>query len=161
MSKSLGNCIYLSDDKDTLWQKVRSMYTDPTHVNVSDPGHVEGNAVFTYLEAFSTDQDFADFWPEYKNLDELKAAYTHGGVGDMKCKKLLNNILNRILEPIRQRRHELEQDIPAIYDILRKGSEQAREYAAQTMDEVRKTMQIDYFNDTELIRQQQERFNTK
>ena len=161
MSKSLGNCIYLSDDKDTLWQKVRSMYTDPTHVNVSDPGHVEGNAVFTYLEAFSTDQDFVDFWPEYKNLDELKAAYTHGGVGDMKCKKLLNNILNRILEPIRQRRHELEQDIPAIYDILRKGSEQAREYAAQTMDEVRKAMQIDYFNDTELIRQQQERFNTK
>ena len=93
--------------------------------------------------------------------EELKAAYTHGGVGDMKCKKLLNNILNRILEPIRERRHELEQDIPAIYDILRKGSEQAREYAAQTMDEVRKAMQIDYFNDTELIRQQQERFNTK
>lgn len=108
MSKSLGNCIYLSDDKDTVWQKVKGMYTDPTHLNVSDPGHVEGNAVFTYLDAFSTDQDFADFWPEFQNLDELKAAYTHGGVGDMKCKKMLNKVINRMLDPIRERRAEYE-----------------------------------------------------
>lgn len=158
MSKSLGNCIYLSDDSDTLWQKVRSMYTDPTHVNVSDPGHVEGNAVFTYLDAFATDQDFADFWQEFSNLEELKAAYTHGGIGDMKCKKLLFNILERMLEPIRLRRKELQQDIPGIYDILRKGSEQAREFAAQTMDEVRQAMQINYFEDEALIREQAERF---
>ena len=161
MSKSLGNCIYLSDDKDTVWQKVKGMYTDPTHLNVSDPGHVEGNAVFTYLDAFSTDQDFADFWPEFQNLDELKAAYTHGGIGDMKCKKLLNNILNRMLEPIRQRRHEFEQDIPAIYDILKKGSEEAREAAAQTMDDVRRAMRINYFDDKELIQSQAEHFKAK
>ena len=127
MSKSLGNCIYLSDDADTVWSKVKSMYTDPTHLNVSDPGHVEGNAVFTYLDAFSCDQDFADFWPEFKNLDELKAAYTAGGIGDMKCKKLLNNVINRMLDPIRARRHEYEQDIPEIFNILKKGSESARE----------------------------------
>lgn len=161
MSKSLGNCIYLSDDKDTVWQKVKGMYTDPTHLNVSDPGHVEGNAVFTYLDAFSTDQDFADFWPEFKNLDELKAAYTHGGIGDMKCKKLLNNILNRMLEPMRQRRHEFEQDIPAIYDMLKKGSDKARETAAQTMDDVRRAMRINYFEDKELIQSQAEHFKAK
>ena len=148
MSKSLGNCIYLSDSKDEVWQKVRSMYTDPTHLNVSDPGHVEGNAVFTYLDAFSTDQDFADFWPEYQNLEELKEHYQRGGLGDMKCKKFLNEVLNKFLDPMRQRRAELEQDIPAIYDILRRGTEQAREVAAQTMDEVRKAMRIDYFGDT-------------
>ncbi len=159
MSKSLGNCIYLSDDADTVWQKVRSMYTDPTHINVSDPGHVEGNAVFTYLDAFATDEDIATFWPEFNNLDELKAAYTAGGIGDMKCKKLLNNVLNKILEPIRTRRHEFEKDIPEIFNILRKGSETARETAAQTMDEVRKAMRIDYFNDTDLIRQQVEKYN--
>ena len=172
MSKSLGNCIYLSDDADTVWKKVKSMYTDPTHVNlndpghvedpthlnVSDPGHVEGNAVFTYLDAFSTDQDFADFWPEFKNLDELKAAYTHGGIGDMKCKKLLNSVINRMLDPIRERRHTFEQDIPEIFNLLKKGSEQARETAAQTMDEVRKAMQIDYFNDAALIQQQAEKY---
>ncbi|WP_024990341.1 tryptophan--tRNA ligase [Segatella albensis] len=161
MSKSLGNCIYLSDDKDTVWQKIRGMYTDPTHLNVSDPGHVEGNAVFTYLDAFSTDQDFADFWPEFKNLDELKAAYTAGGIGDMKCKKMLNNVINRMLDPIRERRHEYEQDIPEIYNILKKGSIEARETAAQTMDEVRKAMQIDYFNDAALIQQQAEKFRAK
>ena len=148
MSKSLGNCIYLSDSKDEVWQKVRSMYTDPTHLNVSDPGHVEGNAVFTYLDAFSTDQDFRDFWPEYQNLEELKEHYQRGGLGDMKCKKFLNEVLNKFLDPMRQRRAELEQDIPAIYDILRRGTEQAREVAAQTMDEVRKAMRIDYFGDT-------------
>lgn len=147
MSKSLGNCIYLSDDADTVWKQVKGMYTDPTHLNVSDPGHVEGNAVFTYLDAFATDQDFADFWPEFKNLDELKAAYTHGGIGDMKCKKLLNKIINRMLDPIRRRRHEYEQDIPEILNILKRGSESAREAAAKTMDEVRKAMRIDYFED--------------
>ena len=161
MSKSLGNCIYLSDDKDTVWQKVKSMYTDPTHINVSDPGHVEGNAVFTYLDAFATDADFAEFWPEFSCLDELKAAYTAGGIGDMKCKKLLNKVLEKMLEPIRQRRHEFEQDIPEIYNILRKGSEAAREVAAQTMDEVRRAMQINYFDDTALIQQQAERFRQK
>lgn len=158
MSKSLGNCIYLSDDADTVWTKVKSMYTDPTHLNVSDPGHVEGNAVFTYLDAFSTDADFAEFWPEFQNLDELKAAYTAGGIGDMKCKKLLNHVLNKMLEPIRVRRHEFEQDIPEIYNILKKGSEVARAAAAQTMDEVRAAMRINYFDDEELIRSQAERF---
>ncbi len=158
MSKSLGNCVYLSDDADTVWKKVKGMYTDPTHLNLSDPGHVEGNAVFTYLDAFSTDQDFADFWPEYNNLDALKDAYTHGGVGDMNCKKLLNSVINRMLDPIRERRHEFEQDIPEIFNILKKGSDDARAAAAQTMDEVRKAMQIDYFNDAALIKQQTEKF---
>jgi tryptophanyl-tRNA synthetase len=161
MSKSLGNCIYLSDSADEVWQKVRSMFTDPTHLNVSDPGHVEGNAVFTYLDAFASDDDFAKFWPEYQNLDELKDHYRRGGLGDMKCKKFLNEVLNQFLEPMRQRRHEFEQDIPEIYNILKKGTEQAREVAAQTMDEVRKAMRIDYFNDTELIRQQSEFFKAK
>ena len=150
MSKSLGNCIYLSDSKDEVWQKVRSMYTDPTHLNVSDPGHVEGNAVFTYLDAFSTDQDFRDFWPEYQNLEELKEHYQRGGLGDMKCKKFLNEVLNKFLDPMRQRRAELEQDIPEICNILKKGTQQAREVAAQTMAEVRQAMRIDYFDDAEL-----------
>ncbi|PTL34784.1 tryptophan--tRNA ligase [Prevotella sp. oral taxon 376] len=161
MSKSLGNCIYLSDDADTVWQKVRSMYTDPTHINVSDPGHLEGNAVFTYLDAFSTDQDFADFWPDFQNLEELKAAYTAGGIGDMKCKKLLNNVINRMLDPIRERRRQYEQDIPEIFNILKKGSEAAREAAAKTMDEVRAAMRINYFDDEELICQQAEKFKKK
>ena len=145
MSKSLGNCIYLSDSADEVWQKVRSMYTDPEHINLNDPGHVEGNAVFTYLDAFSTDEDFKKFWPDYQNLDELKDHYRRGGLGDMKCKKFLNQILNQFLEPMRQRRAEFEKDIPEIYNILRKGTEQAREVAAQTMDEVRRAMQINYF----------------
>ena len=161
MSKSLGNCIYLSDSADEVWQKVRSMYTDPTHINLNDPGHVEGNAVFTYLDAFSTDADFAQFWPEYQNLDELKDHYRRGGLGDMKCKKFLNQVLNQFLEPMRQRRHEFEQDIPEIYNILRRGTERARETAAQTMAEVRHAMQIDYFDDHELIRQQAERYRDK
>ena len=146
MSKSLGNCIYLSDSADDVWQKVRSMYTDPEHINLNDPGHVEGNAVFTYLDAFSCDADFAEFLPDYH------------GLGDMKCKKFLNQVLNKFLEPMRVRRAEFEKDIPEIYNILKKGTEQAREVGAQTMDEVRKAMRIDYFNDTELIRQQAERF---
>lgn len=158
MSKSLGNCIYLSDDADTVWTKVKSMYTDPTHLNVSDPGHVEGNAVFTYLDAFSSDHDFADFWPDFSNLDELKAAYTAGGIGDMKCKKFLNSVINRMLDPIRARRREFEQDIPEIFNILKRGSEEARAVAAQTMDEVRAAMRIDYFEDAELIREQAEKF---
>lgn len=158
MSKSLGNCIYLSDSADEVWQKVRSMFTDPDHLRVDDPGKVEGNAVFTYLDAFSTDEDFEKFWPEYRNLDELKDHYRHGGLGDMKCKKFLNNVLQQYLEPMRQRRHELEQDIPEVYRILQRGTEKAREVAAQTMDEVRRAMQIDYFNDAELIRQQSEMF---
>ena len=158
MSKSLGNCIYLSDDADSVWASVKGMYTDPTHLNVSDPGHVEGNAVFAYLDAFSTDQDFADFWPEFANLDELKAAYTAGGIGDMKCKKLLNNVINRMLEPIRARRKEYEKDIPEVFNILKRGSEVAREAAAQTMDEVRAAMRINYFDDAELIREQAEKF---
>lgn len=161
MSKSLGNCIYLSDDAKTVEQKVKSMYTDPTHLNVSDPGHVEGNAVFTYLDAFATDQDFADFWPEFKTLDELKDAYTHGGIGDMKCKKMLMKVINRMLDPIRQRRHEYEQDIPEIFNILRRGSDAAREAAAQTMDEVRNAMRINYFDDERLIKEQSEKYREK
>lgn len=161
MSKSLGNCIYLSDTAEDVWQKVRSMYTDPEHVNLNDPGHVEGNAVFTYLDAFSTDEDFANFLPEYQNLDELKDHYRRGGLGDMKCKKFLNQVLNQFLEPMRAHRAEFEKDIPEIYSILKKGTEQAREVGAQTMDEVRKAMRIDYFNDAELIRQQAEKFAAK
>ena len=158
MSKSLGNCIYLSDDVDTVWTKVKGMYTDPTHLNVSDPGHVEGNAVFTYLDAFVKDTDFTEFWAEFSNLDELKAAYTAGGIGDMKCKKFLNNVLNKMLEPIRKRRHEFEQDIPEIYNILKRGSISAREVAAKTMSEVKAAMKINYFNDIELIQNQAKRF---
>ena len=161
MSKSLGNCIYLSDDTKTVEQKVKSMYTDPTHLNVSDPGHVEGNAVFTYLDAFATDQDFADFWPEFKTLDELKDAYTHGGIGDMKCKKMLTKVINRMLDPIRARRHEYEQDIPEIFNILHRGSDAAREAAAQTMDEVRNAMRINYFDDERLIKEQSEKYREK
>ena len=161
MSKSLGNCIYLSDDADTVWQKVRSMFTDPNHLNVSDPGTVEGNAVFTYLDAFSCDEHFAKYLPDYQNLDEMKDHYRRGGLGDMKCKKLLNSILNEMLEPIRQRRHELEQDIPEIYNILRRGTEKARETAVKTMDEVRNAMKINYFDDKELIKQQSEYFRAK
>ena len=161
MSKSLGNCIYLSDDADTVWQKVRSMYTDPEHINLNDPGHVEGNAVFTYLDAFSKPEHFAQYWPEYQNLDELKDHYRRGGLGDMKCKKFLNQILNEFLEPMRQRRHEFEQDIPEIYNILRRGTEKARETAAQTMSEVRQAMQINYCDDEELIRSQAEAFRAK
>ena len=130
-------------------------------MSMDEPGNLEGNAVFTYLEAFSTPDDFAEFWPEYKTLDELKEHYVRGGIGDGTCKKFLNNVLNKTLEPMRVRRHELEQDIPEIFNILRKGTEAARETAAQTMDEVRKAMQIDYFNDMALIQQQAEKFRTK
>ena len=127
-------------------------------MSIDDPGHLEVNAVFTYLEAFCSDEDFANYWPEFRNLDELKAQYVLGGIGDGNCKKFLNTIINNMLEPMRQRRQEFEKDIPEIYNILRKGTEKARETAAQTMDEVRHAMRIDYFNDVELIRQQAERF---
>lgn len=137
------------------------MYTDPNHLNVSDPGTVEGNAVFTYLDAFCTDADFAEFWPEYANLDELKDHYRRGGLGDMKCKKFLNSVLEKILEPMRRRRHEYEQDIPGIYAMLKEGTEKARETAVQTMDEVRRAMRINYFDDEELIRSQAERYRNK
>ena len=159
MSKSLGNCIYLSDDADTVWQKVRSMYTDPGHVNLNDPGKVEGNAVFTYLDAFSCDEDFAEFWPEYANLDELKDHYRRGGLGDVKCKKFLKKVINKMLDPIRERRKEYAKDIPEIFNILHKGSLDAREVAAKTMAEVRHAMRIDYFDDADLIKQQTEKFN--
>ena len=161
MSKSLGNCIYLSDDADTVWKKVKGMYTDPKHLNVSDPGRVKGNTVFTYLDAFSTDDDFAEFWPEFKTLNELKTAYRRGGIGDMKCKKLLNDALNKMLDPIRKRRQEFEQDIPEIYNILKKGSEAARETAAQTLSEVKAAMQINYFDDFKYICNQAEKFKQK
>ena len=161
MSKSLGNCIYLSDSAADVWKKVKKMSNGEPRMSMDEPGHLEGNAVFTYLEAFSTPDDFAEFWPEYKTLDELKEHYVHGGIGDGTCKKFLNSVLNKMLDPIRVRRHEYEQDIPEIYNILRKGTEAARETAAQTMDEVRKAMRIDYFNDAALIREQTEKFRAK
>ena len=161
MSKSLGNCIYLSDEQKEMQQKVKSMYTDPGHLRVEDPGKVEGNTVFTYLDAFSTEDDFAEFWPEYKNLEELKDHYRRGGLGDMKCKKFLIKVLDRQLEPIRQRRHEFEQDIPEVYNILKKGSDAAREVAAQTLHEVREAMKINYFDDLELIKEQAMKYQGK
>lgn len=158
MSKSLGNCIYLSDTPKEVQQKVRSMYTDPLHLRVEDPGHLEGNTVFTYLDAFSTPQDFADFMPDYASLDEMKEHYKRGGLGDMKCKKFLVKILERQLEPVRHRRHEFEQDIPEVYNILKRGSETAREVAAQTLHEVREAMKINYFDDQQLIQEQAARY---
>ena len=158
MSKSLGNCIYLSDSAADVWKKVKKMSNGEPRMSLDEPGHLEVNAVFTYLEAFSSDEDFAEFWPEFKTLEELKAQYVKGGIGDGTTKKFLNNVLNKFMEPIRQRSHEFEQDIPEIYNILKKGTEKARETAAQTMCEVRSAMQINYFDDTELIRQQSERF---
>ena len=158
MSKSLGNCIYLSDTEEDVKKKVMSMYTDPLHINVSDPGHIEGNTVFTYLDAFCKPEHFGLYNPEYNSLDELKAHYQRGGLGDMKVKRFLLNILQAELEPIRNRRKEFEKDIPAIYDMLRKGSEAAREVAAQTLDDVRRAMRINYFDDAELIAEQAKRF---
>lgn len=159
MSKSLGNCIYLSDDAATVWKKVKKMSNGEPRMSMEEPGHLEGNAVFTYLEAFSTDEDFAEFWPEFENLEALKQQYVQGGIGDGTCKKFLNSVINKMLDPIRTRRHEWEQDIPEIFNILKKGSEAARETAAKTMDEVRAAMQINYFDDQELIRQQIEKFS--
>ena len=161
MSKSLGNCIYLSDSADEVNKKVKSMYTDPTHLQVNDPGHLEGNTVFTYLDAFATDEMVAAMTTDYQTLQEMKDHYTRGGLGDMKCKKLLMNVLQETLEPIRQRRAEFEKDIPQVYDILKKGCEVAREAACQTMDEVRRAMKINYFQDSALIEEQSRRFASK
>ena len=158
MSKSLGNCIYLSDTEEEVARKVKGMYTDPLHLKVSDPGHIEGNCVFTYLDAFSNDGHFAEYLPEYANLQELKDHYTRGGLGDVKIKKFLNAVLEEELAPIRARRAEFEKDIPMVYDILKKGSETARAAAAQTMDEVKRAMRINYFDDAELIRAQAEKY---
>ncbi len=158
MSKSLGNCIYLADTAKEVKQKVMSMYTDPLHVHVEDPGHLEGNTVFTYLDAFCRPEHFAAYWPEYQNLDEVKEHYTRGGLGDMKVKKFLNKILEEELAPIRERRAEFAKDIPAIYDMLKKGCEAAREVAAQTLDDVRRAMKITYFDDAQLIAEQAKRF---
>ena len=171
MSKSLGNCIYLSDSAETVWDKVKGMYTDPLHLQVSDPGHIEGNTVFTYLDAFCTPEHFEKFAEcfvgkkvsfEFHSLDELKAQYQAGGLGDMMIKKFLNAVLNDALEPIRSRRHELEQNIPYVYEVLRKGSEAARAKAAQTLSEVKAAMKINYFDAgvlDELIKEQKEKYN--
>lgn len=158
MSKSLGNCIYLSDSEADVKKKIMSMYTDPEHLLVSDPGHLEGNTVFTYLDAFCKPEHFERYLPDYANLDELKAHYTRGGLGDVKVKKFLNNIIQEELEPIRKRRNEYEKDIPEVYNILRKGTEAAREVAAQTLSEVKSAMKINYFDDVELIKAQSEKY---
>lgn len=159
MSKSLGNCIYLSDEPEDIRKKVMSMYTDPDHVRVEDPGKIEGNTVFTYLDAFSTEEHFAKFLPDYANLDELKAHYKRGGLGDVKVKKFLNNVLQDVLEPIRERRHYWEQRIPEVYEILRAGSNEAEAAAAATLHDVREAMRINYFDDEALMNQPYEKQN--
>jgi tryptophanyl-tRNA synthetase len=158
MSKSLGNCIYLSDDEKEVKTKVMSMYTDPNHINVSDPGQVEGNTVFTYLDAFSKPEDFEEFLPEYKSLDELKDHYKRGGLGDVKVKKFLIKVLEKELAPIRERRHKWEQNIPGVYEILKKGSEVAEAVAAKTLADVKAAMKINYFDDGALIKEQMEKY---
>ena len=158
MSKSLNNCIYLSDSADDVKKKIMNMFTDPNHLKVSDPGKVDGNPVFIYLDAFCQEHHFEEFLPEYANLDELKAHYTRGGLGDVKVKRFLNEVIQE--ELIRKRRKEYEKDIPAIYEILKKGSEKAEEVAAKTLSEVKSAMKINYFDDAELIREQAERFQS-
>lgn len=159
MSKSLGNCIYLSDTPEDVKKKVMSMFTDPNHLRVEDPGSLEGNTVFTYLDAFAKDEHFAEYAPDYKNLDEMKEHYQRGGLGDVKVKRLLISVLEEELAPIRARRAEYQKDIPAVYEILKKGTEVARAEAAQTLKEVKAAMRINYFEDSELIASQQKRFN--
>lgn len=154
MSKSIGNCIYLSDEADVVKQKVMNMYTDPNHIKVSDPGRIEGNTVFTYLDAFCKEEDFAKYLPDYANLDELKAHYQRGGLGDVKVKKFLNAVLQEELEPIRNRRKEYQKDIAAVYQMLKDGCEKARQTAAQTLHEVKDAMKINYFDDIDLLNQQ-------
>ena len=151
MSKSLGNCIYLADTKEDVSRKVMSMYTDPDHIKVSDPGRIEGNTVFTYLDAFCKDEYFAEYLPDYNNLDELKAHYQRGGLGDVKVKRFLNSVLEEELSPIRERRKQWEKDIPGVYEILKKGSEDAKNTAAATLEEVKAAMKINYFDDGALI----------
>lgn len=158
MSKSLGNCIYLADTEEDVKKKVMSMYTDPTHIRREDPGHLEGNCVFTYLDAFSKPEHFEEYLPDYASLQELKDHYTRGGLGDVVVKKFLNNVLQEELAPIRARRAEYEKDIPAVYEILRQGTEVARETAAQTLSEVKRAMRINYFDDSELIKAQSEKY---
>lgn len=158
MSKSLGNCIYLSDSEKDVKSKVMSMFTDPNHIQITDPGKVEGNTVFTYLDAFCTNDDFSEFLPDYKNLDELKDHYRRGGLGDVKIKKFLNNILQKELSPIREKRKHYEQNIPEIFDMLLKGSEDAREVGAETLKKVKAAMGINYFEDVELINKQQQKY---
>ena len=154
MSKSLGNCIYLSDSAEDVKKKVMSMYTDPDHLKVTDPGKVEGNCVFTYLDAFSRPEHFAKYCPDYENLEAMKEHYRRGGLGDVKCKKLLIAVLEELLEPIRERRKHYEQHIEEVYDILRRGSDEARKAAANTLNDVRNAMRINYFDDHELIARQ-------
>ena len=161
MSKSRGNCIYLSEDPEEIRKKVMSMYTDPDHLKVSDPGKIEGNTVFTYLDAFCRDEHFEKFLPEYANLDELKAHYQRGGLGDVKVKKFLNSVLQDELEPIRARRKEYEKDIAYVYQILKEGSEKAEAVAAQTLSEVKAAMKINYFDDAELINSQIKKYSEK
>ena len=158
MSKSLGNCIYLSDSADEIRKKIMSMYTDPDHIQISDPGKIEGNTVFTYLDAFCKPEHFERYLSDYANLDELKAHYQRGGLGDVKVKKFLNAVLEEELEPIRARRKELEQDIPYVYDVLRKGTAVAKAKAEQTLSEVKAAMKINYFDDAELIKAQSEKY---
>ena len=159
MSKSLGNCIYLSDSADEVKKKIRSMYTDPDHLRVQDPGKVEGNTVFTYLDAFCTQEHVDKYLPDYDSLDALKEHYRRGGLGDVKCKNFLNAVMEDVLAPIRARRKEYEKDIPAVYEMLRKGCEIARAQAAITLNDVRKAMKINYFDDAELIAEQAKRFS--
>ena len=154
MSKSLGNCIYLSDTSKEVAKKVKSMYTDPLHLNISDPGHLEGNCPFIYLDAFCNDKNFSKYCPDYQSLQEMKDHYTRGGLGDGTVKKTLISVLEETLAPIRERRHEFEKDIPAVFDILKRGSEAAREVAAATLDDVRRAMKINYFEDSALIAEQ-------
>ena len=152
MSKSLGHCIYLSDESEDIRTKIMSMFTDPNHIRVQDPGKVEGNPVFIYLDAFCRPEHFEEFLPDYNNLDELKAHYQRGGLGDVKVKKFLNNVIQSELEPIRNRRKMWEKNLPDVYDILKKGSAAARETAAKTLDDVRHSMRIDYFTDDNLLK---------
>ena len=159
MSKSLGNCIYLSDSADEVRTKIMSMFTDPTHLRVEDPGHVEDNPVFIYLDAFCRDEHFTRFLPDYSCLDELKAHYMRGGLGDVKVKRFLNNVMQEELEPIRTRRKELEKDIPAIYEILKKGTAAAKEMAAGTLADVKRSMKINYFDDTAWIDEQSRKYS--
>ncbi len=161
MSKSLGNCIYLSEDEATVQKKVMSMYTDPNHIRVQDPGQIEGNTVFTYLDAFCKDEYFAEYLPEYTNLEELKAHYQRGGLGDVKVKRFLNKVLNEELAPIRARRKEYEKDIAYVYHVLEEGSKKAREVAAKTLDEVKAAMKINYFSDEELIKKHIEKYQNQ
>ncbi|MBQ6967722.1 MAG: tryptophan--tRNA ligase [Lachnospiraceae bacterium] len=159
MSKSLGNCIYLASEEDEIKKAVMSMFTDPGHLKVEDPGKIEGNTVFQYLDAFSNDDHFAEYCPDYKNLDEMKEHYKRGGLGDVKVKKFLNNVLQETLKPIREKRHEFEKEIPYVYEVLKKGTEVSREVAAKTLHDVKDAMKINYFDNEDLIKETLEKYN--